>query len=165
MHIKMSATKYRRLVYTLIHWGRVTHLCVDYLTIIGSDNGLSPGRRQAIIWINAGILLIGPLGINFREMLIEIKTFPFKKMRLKVSSAKRWPFCFGINVLICYINLVSNDRSSNVHCTQCFVQYNATWRTIIYDHIFIHATVWYVNSYWNNFLSYQQLQVSMARSL
>ena len=31
------------------------------LTITGSDNGLSPGRRQAIIWTNDGILLIGPL--------------------------------------------------------------------------------------------------------
>ena len=36
----------------------VTHICVGNLTIIGSDNGLSPDRRQAIIWINAGILLI-----------------------------------------------------------------------------------------------------------
>ena len=44
----------------LTHRGRVTHICVGNLTIIGSDNGLSPGRRQAIIWTNAGILLIGP---------------------------------------------------------------------------------------------------------
>ena len=49
-----------RLPLTL--WGRVTHICVSELTIIGSDNGLSPGRRQAIIWTSAGILLIGPLG-------------------------------------------------------------------------------------------------------
>ena len=56
----------------LTHWGRVTHICVDKLTTIGSDNGLSPGRRQAIIWINAGILLIWPLGTNFNEILIEI---------------------------------------------------------------------------------------------
>ena len=40
----------------LTHWGRVTHICVGNLTIIGSDNGLSPGRRQAIIWTKAGIL-------------------------------------------------------------------------------------------------------------
>ena len=45
----------------LTHWGRVRHICVSKLTIIGSDNGLSPDRRQAIIWTNAGILLIGPL--------------------------------------------------------------------------------------------------------
>ena len=40
----------------LTHWGRVTHICISKLTIIGSDNGSSPGRRQAIIWTNAGIL-------------------------------------------------------------------------------------------------------------
>ena len=44
----------------LTHWGRVTHICVSKLTIIVSDNGLSPGRHQA--WTKAGILLIGPLG-------------------------------------------------------------------------------------------------------
>ena len=62
-------------------------LCISKLTIIGSDNGLLPGRRQAIIWTNAGILLIGPLGTNFSEILIEIHTFPFKKMHLKMLSA------------------------------------------------------------------------------
>ena len=36
-------------------WGRVTHICVSDITSIGSDNGLSPGRRQAIIRTNAGI--------------------------------------------------------------------------------------------------------------
>ena len=72
----------------LTHWGRVTYICVGYLAIIGSDNGLLPGRRQAIIWIIVGILLIGPLGINFSEILIEIKIFSFKKMHLKVSSVK-----------------------------------------------------------------------------
>ena len=70
----------------LTHWGRVTHICVSNLIIIGSDNGLSPGRRQAIIWTNAGILLIGLLGTNFSEILIEICIFSFKKMHLKMSS-------------------------------------------------------------------------------
>ena len=83
----------------LTHWGRVTHICVSNLTIIGSDNGLSPDRRQAIIWTNAGTLLIGYLGTNFSEILIEIPTFSFKKVRLKVSSAKRRSFCLGLNVL------------------------------------------------------------------
>ena len=83
----------------LNHWGRVTHICVGNLTTIGSDNGLSPGQRQAIIWTNAGILLIGPLWTNFSEILIDIPTFSFKKMHLKVSSAKWRPFCLGLNVL------------------------------------------------------------------
>ena len=87
-------------VDTLTHWGRVTHICVSDLTSIGSDNGLSPGRRQAIIRTNAGILLIRPLGTNFGEFLVEILIFSFKKMRLKVSSAKRRPFCLGFNELM-----------------------------------------------------------------
>ena len=47
----------------------MTHIYVIKLTIVGSDNGLSPGRRQAIIWTSAGILLIGTLGTNFSEIL------------------------------------------------------------------------------------------------
>ena len=78
----------------------MTHFCVSKLTITGSDNGLSPGRRQAIIWTNAGILLIGPLGISFSEMLIEIYIFSFKKMHLKLSSGNWRPFCICLNVLI-----------------------------------------------------------------
>ena len=90
---------YMRHGLNLTHWGSVMHICVVKLTIIGSDNGLSPGRRQAIIWTNAGILLIGPLGTNFIEILIGIQTFSFKKMHLKMSSAKWRPFCLSLNVL------------------------------------------------------------------
>ena len=89
----------------------MTHVCVGKLTIIGSDNGLSTRRRQAIIWTNAGILLIGPLGTNFIEILIGIQTFSFKKMHFKMLSAKWHPFCLGLNVLnmlIKVIYLVSN---------------------------------------------------------
>ena len=60
--------------------------------IIGSDNGLSPYGHQAIIWTNAGILLIGPLGTSFSEILIKIHAFSFKKMHLKMSSGKWRPF-------------------------------------------------------------------------
>ena len=84
----------------LTHWGRVTHICVSKLTIIGSENGLSPDRRQAIIWTNDGILLIGLLGTNFSEIQIGIQTFSYKKMHLKVSSAKWRLFRLGLNVLI-----------------------------------------------------------------
>ena len=75
------------------------HICVSNLTITGPDNGLSPGQRQAIIWTNTGILLIGPLGTNFSEILIEINTFSSKKMRLKMLSAKWRPLCLGLNEL------------------------------------------------------------------
>ena len=90
---------------SLTHWGRVTHICFSKLTIIGTDNGLSPGWRQAIFWTNVGILLIGPLGTNFSEILIEIYIFSFKKMLLKMSSGKWWPSCLGLNVLISSLDL------------------------------------------------------------
>ena len=72
-------------------WGRVTHICVSNLTTIGSDNGLSPCWRQAIIWTNAGT--------NFSEILIKIHTFSFKQMHLKMLSGKWQTFCLGLNVL------------------------------------------------------------------
>ena len=82
----------------LTHWGRVTHIFVSKMTIIGSDNGLSPGRRQAITWTSVGILLVGPLGTNFSKNLIEIYSFSFKKIHFKMSGKLR-PFCLGLNVL------------------------------------------------------------------
>ena len=78
----------RLSVCLLPHWGRVTHICVSKLTIICSDNGLSPGRRQAIIWTNDGILLNPILGTNFSEILRAIHTFSFKKMHLKYRLEK-----------------------------------------------------------------------------
>ena len=86
----------------LTHWGRVTHICVSKLTIIGSDNGLSPGRRQAIIRTSDGILLIGPIGTNCSEMLI----FSFKKIHFEMSSGKWRPFCLGLNVLTVWEQLL-----------------------------------------------------------
>ena len=84
----------------LIHWGRVMHIYVAKPTNIGSDNGLSPGRHQAIIWNNAGLLLIESLGTNFSEISVVIQTFSLKKTHLNMSSAKWRPFCLGLNVLI-----------------------------------------------------------------
>ena len=83
----------------LTHWGRVTHKCISKLYHHCSDNGLSPGQCQAIIWTNPGILLIGPLGTNLSEILVGIHIFSFKKMHLKMSSIKWRPFCLGLNVL------------------------------------------------------------------
>ena len=74
----------------LTHWGRVTHITVTKLIIIGLDNGSSPGGCQAIIWNNAGILLTRTLATNFSEILSEVLTFSFKKMHLQ--------FCLGLNV-------------------------------------------------------------------
>ena len=81
----------------LLIGARVTYIWVNKLTIIGTDNGLSPGRHHVIIWCNAGILLIGPLVKKFNEILIETHTFLSKKVHLKMSG-KWWPFCLSLNV-------------------------------------------------------------------
>ena len=60
------------IILPLTHRGRVTHICVNKLAFIGSDNGLLPVWRQAIIWTNDGILLIGLLVTQFSEILSKI---------------------------------------------------------------------------------------------
>ena len=95
-------------MYDLTQWSRLTYKSVINLTTIGSYSGLSPGRGQAIIWTNAGMLLIGHLGINFSEILVEIHAFSFKKLYFELSS--KWkPFCLGLNVLR-RTNIVSTSR-------------------------------------------------------
>ena len=76
----------------------MTPICVGKLTIISSENGMSPGGHQTIICTNVGILLIRPSGTNFSEseILIGIQMSSFKKMYLKVSSAKWRPFYLGL---------------------------------------------------------------------
>ena len=100
MNMKLSHRRYNaclpRASLALTHWGRLTHICVNKLTIIGSDNGLSPG-----------LLLIGPLGTNVSDILIGIQAFLLKKMHLKVSSAKWRPFCRGPNVLTPFIRFLN----------------------------------------------------------
>ena len=68
----MHTTNASQYYINVLTQARMTHICVSKLIIIGSDYGMSPGRSHAIIWSNAGILLIGPLGTNFNEIFIEI---------------------------------------------------------------------------------------------
>ena len=84
---------------TLTHWGRVTHICVGELMIIGSNKGLSPDRQQAIIWTNAGLLSIGALRTYVSDNLINIQQFTLNKLHVKMSSAKLGPSFLGLNVL------------------------------------------------------------------
>ena len=76
----------------------MAHICVNELNSIASENGLSPVRRQAIIWTNAGVLIMRPSWSDFNEILIEVHTFSFKKIHLKMSSVKWRPFSLGLNV-------------------------------------------------------------------
>ena len=147
----------------LTHWGRVMHICVSKLTIIASDNGLSPGRRQAIIWTNGGILLIGPLGTNFSEISIEILIFSFKKMRFQVSSAKRRPFCLGLNVFS------YKPVSSHILSGVARVHHNLGIGTFIISHTIMLSTAinhnwgWPKVSKWVMAINHNYCQVSNIR--
>ena len=143
----MHDNSFLQIILTLIHfrithWGRVTHICVGKLSIVGSDNGLSPGRRQAIIWTNAGMLLIGPLGTNFSEILIEILTFSFKKMRLKVSPAKWRPFCLGLNVLI-HIRWKFHSALIEVVLKWSLWNFGHATTAVLLTHVRNFVAIWY----------------------
>ena len=99
--IKSSSTEpqlKKLCMFLLTHWGRVTHIFVSIWTIIGPDNGLSPGWRQAIIWTKSGIFLIRILGTNSKDTLNEIHTCSFRKICLKMSSVKWRQFWLRLNV-------------------------------------------------------------------
>ena len=68
--------------------------------IIGSSNGLSPVRRQAITRTNAGSLSIWLLGAYCSKLWFGFLSFSFKKVHLKMSSAKWRLFRFGLNGFI-----------------------------------------------------------------
>ena len=88
-----------QLVY-LTHWGRVTHICVSKLTIIGSDNGLLPGRHQAIIWTKAGIWSIEPLGTNFnRNSNIFIQENAFESVVCEMAAMLSRPQCVNHTII------------------------------------------------------------------
>ena len=125
------------------HWSRLTHICVSKLAVIGSENGLAPGRRQTIIWTNDGILLIGQLGTNFSEILIGIQTISFKKMHLKMSSAKWRPFCRDLNVLKQSTLYSDNASSAQSHYL------NHGW--VIVDWDFGNNYQWKLNKKYDNF--------------
>ena len=74
-------------------WDRVAHICVSKLTIIDSDDGLSPGRRQAIFWTNAGILLMGHLGNSNRKSYFFFKKIHFKNVVWKMAAILSRPQC------------------------------------------------------------------------
>ena len=94
--------------------GYMWYICILWYQLI------APGRRQAIIWINAGMLSMGNLVTNFIEILKEIHTFSFKTMHLKLSPSIRRPCCLRFNVLRCWLKWICVCR------TVCFTDLNGT---------------------------------------
>ena len=145
------------MVAWLTHWGRTTHICVNKLTITVSDNGLSPDRRQAIIWTNAGILLFVPNGTNFSEILIGIQAFSYKKMHLKMSSAKWRPFRFDLNVLMDPVRVIRSVHWSGFFCiligTYYWIMFQIDCRSLVQDLNRAWCFTWYVFTIIKSFTS------------
>ena len=114
----------------LTHWGRVTHICVCKLTIIGSDNGLSPEWHQAIMnqcWNIVKWTLRNKLQWNFkRNWYIFLQENVFEK------SSRNWrPFCLGLHVLIPLLVPVrgpSEDTPPQVSCNLLLWWLQPCWR-------------------------------------
>ena len=114
-HDRLLRTHWASVCICRIIWCTtcVISLRPSELIVIGSDNGLSPSRRQTLILGNLGILLFGPLAINFNEILSKNYTFSFNKMHLKMSSVKWRPFCSALNMLK----------------VPCYDQYGSLWKS------------------------------------
>ena len=68
------------------------HISISQLDQYRFNNGLSPIQCQAIIYTNAELLSIGPLGINF---LIKIQVFIHENASENIVCNIGWPFCLG----------------------------------------------------------------------
>ena len=105
---KMSGTVLHKFGHDIFNSLRPSDTYMRHIqhTNIASDDVLSPVWCKAIIWTNAAILSIRPLGINFSEILFKIQKFSCKKMHLKMLLAKWRPFYLNLKMLtINFINL------------------------------------------------------------
>ena len=63
--IEILPHEWQGLMYPIqINSLRPSDICISKLIIVRSDNDLSPGQYQAIIWTSNGILLIRLLATN-----------------------------------------------------------------------------------------------------
>ena len=68
-------------------WNNGHEVGIANLTIIGSDNGLAPCRRQAVIWTNHGISSTGPSGTNLSD------TKKCENVVWKIAAILSRPWC------------------------------------------------------------------------
>ena len=125
----------------------MTHICVSKLTIIGSDKGLPPDRSQAIIRTNAGILLIGPLGINICETSSKCIQFiqenAFEIVVQKLAAILSWPQC--VKQIPMAVILYKKHRMINFY---------KSWNDIFQIHWMIFAILKVGCLYLSHILSY-----------
>ena len=149
----------------LTHWGRVTHICARILTIIGSDNSLSPGR----------ILSIGPqkqISVNLKRNLYIF----IQKVHVKMSFGK-FRQCWWCNVFKSNSPRSNNDTKvymdhyiptphfvigGHNHCSYWSIQGNqscdAIW--VIWSALSINTNHNWSHTYWKvHYLSSKLLEL------
>ena len=101
-HLMIIIHRTTHRYFYLTHSGRVTHIYASlHYASISAYNGLSPVRRQAITRTNAGLLSIGPLGINFSHNIMKKKVVFVWENGFQNVVCKTWqPFCLCFNVVV-----------------------------------------------------------------
>ena len=141
----------------LTHWGRVTHICVGNLTIIGPDNGLSPARRQAIIWTKfnqwwdiVNWTLRNKLQWNFNQYsYIFIQENSFENVVCEMASILSRPQCDKWDAILMSIDLFGEAKcgidSDNRHLFVFVGWVLMTFCRWVYHHDPSDYWQWYVN--------------------
>ena len=124
---------YKYPIQGLTHWGRVTHIYIGNQTIVASDNGLYPGRCQAIIWTSAGMLLIWPLGTNFSWNSHRNSNIfnAFENVVWKMAAILSRPQCVKsakqVRYLYATIYLTFETFDLTIGCNLCLNCLNLKW--------------------------------------
>ena len=103
------------------------HICISNLAIICSDNGLSPGRLQAISWTNAGILLIGPLGANVSEIWIQTVVCEMAAILSRPQCVKTSLYGFVITTHSGFNNSKKQAKLEQLECLRSEIPPAAPW--------------------------------------
>ena len=125
----------------------MAHICVSKLAIIDSDNGLSPDRRQVIIRINVGIVLIEPFGNKFnwnlnQNLYIFIQENAFENIVSKIAailsrcqSGKAHPLKTGSCHDANFVGVASYDKVGIMPTLgfQCFMKFADGWTVIAFQ--------------------------------
>ena len=118
----------------------------QHWVIIGSGNGLSPIRHQAITWTNDALLLNGPIGTKVYEILIKIQTLSVKKMYLNTSPVTWLSFC---PASVCLeVRSLSTKMTSYHHMGVSFATWDWSYRPICPEsHVSYSCEIWIIIKY------------------
>ena len=136
-----ETTSIQKVESNLTHWGRVTHICVGKLINIGSDNGLSPGRRQAnhlsLCWNIVNSTLRNKLQWNInRNWYISIQENAFENVVCEMSAILSRPQCVKA-----WNNLCAT-ASEALSCHKLSPTVNRQWSSVM-SQVVSYSELWW----------------------